>query len=91
MTLVDRVAQWPELWRREGYAEARRQGRARERALLRQIAAVRFGDETGDQLGFELAGNDDADLLEAVEELIVSAESGPALVDAVTELVRRSA
>ena len=98
MTLADRVAQWPEQWRREGLAEGRRQGVAEEReqglvrarALLHRLAAVRFGDATGDQLGLELAATDDADLLEAVGELIVRAESGPDLVDGVAELLRRS-
>lgn len=106
MTLVERVAQWPEQWRREGMAEGRRQGvaegreqgvaeereqgLARARALLHRLAAVRFGDATGDQLGLELAATDDADLIEAVGELIVRAESGSDLVDGVAELLRRS-
>ena len=90
MTLVERVAQWPEQWRREGMAEGRREGIARERALLRRLAAVRFGDTTGNQLGLLLADIDDADHLAAVEELIVSVGNGPDLIDGVGELLRQS-
>ena len=90
MTLVERVAQWPEQWRREGMAEGRREGIARERALLRRLAAVRFRDTAGNQLGLLLADIDDADHLAAVEELIVSVGNGPDLIDGVGELLRQS-
>lgn len=102
MTLVERVAQWPEQWRREGMAEGRREGVAegvaeerrkgivRERALLRRLAAVRFGDATGDRLGVLLADIDVADRLAAVEELILSAGDGPDLIDGVARLLRQS-
>ena len=55
MTLLDRVAQWPEQWRREGVAEGRREGMAegvaRERQLLRRLATLRFGAPVADELG----------------------------------------
>lgn len=90
MTLVERVAQWPEQWRREGMAEERRKGIARERALLRRLAVVRFGDTAGDQLGVLLADIDDADDLAAVGEMIVSVGNGPDLIDGVARLLRQS-
>ena len=89
MTLVERIGQWPEQWRREGMAEERRKGVARERALLRRLAAVRFGGAAGDQLGVLLADIDDADHLAAVEELIVGVGNGPDLIDGVARLLRQ--
>lgn len=71
-------------------AEERRKSVARERALLRRLAAVRFGDAAGDQLGVLLADIDDADHLAAVEELIVGAGNGPDLIDGVARLLRQS-
>lgn len=62
---------------------------ARERALLCRLAAVRFGDAAGDQLGVLLADIDEADHLAAVEELIVGAGNGPDLIERVAELVRQ--
>ena len=88
MTLVERVAQWPEQWRREGVAEGRRQGVARERALLRRLATMRFGDAAGEQVGVLLASTADANQLAAVEELIMGVENGRELVDGVAELPR---
>ena len=98
MTLVERVAQWPDQWRREGVAEGRREGVAegrregvaRERALLRRLAAMRFGDAAGDQVGVLLASTADANQLAAVEELIMGVENGRELVDGVAELLRPS-
>ena len=93
MTLVERVAQWPEQWRtegrRQGVAEGRREGVARERALLRRLAAVRFGDAVGDEVTGLLADITDADRLGVVEELIVGVDNGPELIDRVADLRRR--
>ena len=98
MTLVERVAQWPEQWRREGVAEGRREGVAegrregvaRERALLRRLAAVRFGDAVGDRVGELLSDINDADQLAAVEEQIMGVDNGRHLVERVANLQRRS-
>ena len=98
MTLVERVAQWPDQWRREGVAEGRREGVAegrregvaRERALLRRLATMRFGDAAGEQVGVLLASTGDANQLAAVEELIMGVENGRELVDGVAELLRPS-
>lgn len=102
MTLVERVAQWPEQWRsegrrqgvaegrREGVAEGRREGIARERALLRRLAAARFGDAVGDRVAEPLADINDADQLAVIEELIMGVENGQDLIDRVVDLRRQS-
>ena len=90
MTLVERVAQWPEQWRREGVAEGRREGVAQERALLRRLAALRFGEATADQVEALLVGTDDWDHLATVAELIVSVENGQVLIDGVAALLHKT-
>ena len=122
MTLVERVAQWPEQWRREGVAEGRREGVAegrregvaegrregvaegrregvaegrregvaQERALLRRLAAVRFGEAVADEVEGQLLRTDDWDRLATVAELIVSVESGQGLIDGVAALLRQT-
>ena len=85
MTLVERMAQWPGQWRQEGVAEGvaqgRREGVAEERALVRRIAAVRFGDAVGRQVDNMLRNTDEWDRLAAVAELVVRARSGPELLE----------
>ena len=83
-TLAERVAQWPEQWRREGVAEGRRERVAQERDLLRRLAAVRFGDATGGRVEALLRETEDWDRLAAVAELIVRAETGAGLLNGVT-------
>ena len=94
MTLVERVAQWPEQWRREGVAEGRREGRregvARQRALLRRIAAMRFGEAVGERIEGLLGDTDDWDRLASAGELIATAEDEAELVEGVARVVRRS-
>lgn len=106
MTLVERVAQWPEQWRREGVAEGRREGVAegrregvaegrregvaQERALLRRLAALRFGEATADQVETLLVGTDDWDRLATVAELIISVENGQELIDGVAALLHKT-
>ena len=46
MTLVERVAEWPKQWLREGLE----QGIDQQRALLCRQAAARFGDDTAARL-----------------------------------------
>ena len=88
MTLLDRVAEWPEQWRREGVEEGRQEGVARERELLRRLATLRFGPTVASEVGALLERTQDWDILAAVGELIVRAETGHALTDQVVELVR---
>ena len=102
MTLAERVAQWPEQWRREGVAEGREEGRregvaegrregvAQERALLRRLTAVRFGDAVAGRVEDLLRTTDDWDQLAAAAELIVRAETGPGLVDGIGRSIRQS-
>ena len=50
LTLVERVAEWPKQWRREGVEQGREQGVEQQRALLCRIAEARFGAETASRL-----------------------------------------
>ncbi len=98
MTLVERVAQWPEQWRQEGVAqgrregvvEGRREGVVEERALLRRLAAVRFGEAIARQVADLLENTDDWDQLAAVAELIVRARRGPQLLQGIARRLRQS-
>lgn len=91
MTLAERVAQWPEQWRREGVEVGRREGvaqehraaLARERALLRRLASARFGDAVGMRVGALLEDFADWDRLAAVGELIVRTGSARELLDGI--------
>ena len=113
MTLVERVAQWPEQWRQEGVAQGRREGVAQgrregvvqgrregvaqgrregvveERALLRRLAAVRFGEAIARQVADLLENTDDWDQLAAVAELIVRARRGPQLLEDIARRLRQ--
>ena len=106
MTLAERVAQWPEQWRREGVAEGRREGvaeghregiaegrregAAQERALLRRLAGVRFGDAVAGQVQDLIGATEDWDQLAAVAELIVRAETGTDLIDRIAQCIPQS-
>ena len=59
MSLVDRAAQWPEMYRREGGTEALRR-------VICRMAERRFGVGTTSRLANLLASIDDADRLEEV-------------------------
>ena len=83
MTLAERVAQWPEQWRREGVVQEHRAALARERTLLRRQAAARFGDAVGAQVAALLDDLGDWDRLAAVGELIVRAGSARELLDGI--------
>ena len=92
MSLVERVAQWPEQWRQEGRQEGRReglaQGFARQRILLGRLAALRFGDEVADRVAALLTGIADQESLDAAAESISSAETGTELTDRLAEIGR---
>lgn len=85
-TLVERVAQWPDQWRREGAAEGRREGVARERALLCRLAAVRFDDDVAREVEALLGATEDPERLSTAADLIFGAGSGPELVAAIGRL-----
>ena len=91
MSLVERVAQWPEQWRQEGLTQGRQEGRreghreglaqgfARQRTLLGRLAALRFGGEVADRVAALLTGITDQARLDAAAELISGAETGAEL------------
>ena len=103
MTLVERVAQWPEEWRREGLAQGRREGVAEgrregvavgrregvagQRTLLRRIASMRFGEAVGERIEALLGDTEDWDRLAAAADLIASAEREADLIDGLSEVV----
>ena len=101
MTLADRMAEWPERWRREGEARGRREGEARgrregeargvarQRALLRRLAAKRFGEAVGARFDALLGGHDDWERLSTVSDLIVTADAGEDLLDDAAAILRR--
>ena len=72
MTLEERVAEWPKQWFREGHE----QGLAHERALLRRLAASRFGEETAECVSGMLAGIADPEGLAEVGEWLVCCGTG---------------
>ena len=88
MTLEERVAEWPKQWFREGREQGVREGREQgvrkgieqglehERALLRRLAASRFGEETAERLSGVLAGIADPEGLAEVGEWLVCCGTG---------------
>ena len=84
MTLVERAAEWSNQWVREGVEKGLRQGLeqglekglAHERALLRRMAASRFGVDTAERLSEALAGVADPERLAEVGEWLVRCETG---------------
>ena len=76
MTLVERVAEWPKQWFREGHEQGVREGIEHERALLCRLAASRFGAETAERLSGVLAGIADPEGLAEVGEWLVRCETG---------------
>ena len=96
MSLVERVAQWPEQWRQEGLTQGRQEGRreglaqgfARQRTLLGRLAALRFGDDVADRVAALLTGIADQESLDAAAESISSAETGTELIGRLAEIGR---
>ena len=84
MTLEERVAEWSKQWFREGHEQGVREGReqgveqglAYERALLRRMAASRFGEETAEHLSGVLARIADPEGLAEVGEWLVRCGTG---------------
>ena len=72
MTLEERVAEWPKQWLQEGI----KQGIEHERALLRRMAASRFGEETAERVSGVLAGIADPEGLAEVGEWLVRCGTG---------------
>ena len=85
--LEERVTRWYEEALDKGRSEGMRQGMAEglshERALLRRLAAGRFGVATGNALATLLASEEDVERLAEVGDLVVACNSAE-------ELLRRS-
>ena len=64
----------------QGIEEGRNEGIAQQRALLRRLAAARFGAATGERLAGVLAAEADPERLAAVGEAIVRCETGDELL-----------
>jgi len=79
--LAERVTQWRQEaldeGRRQGVSEGRRQG---ERALLRRLAARRFGAATGDALAALLENEEDVERLAEVGDLVVDCPNAEELL-----------
>ncbi len=92
MTLEDRVKEWPAQWMREGreqglaqgleqglaqgLEQGREQGLEHERALLRRMAALRFGAEAGERAAALMADIGEADQLADVGDCLVQSGDG---------------
>ena len=92
MTLEERVKEWPAQWlrkgREQGLAQGREQGFEHERALLRRMAALRFGAETGERLAALMAKIADADRLAEVGDRLVRCDDGDEFLAQVATIVR---
>ena len=66
--------------REEGVRRGREEGLAEERALLRRLAARRFGAGTAEALAGLLEGVDDTDRLAEIGEMIVDCGTGDELL-----------
>ena len=77
MTVEERVAQWPEQWRREGERRGIVQGR---RELLRSQAEVRFGASAAQRLFASLQREDDPQRLDAIGKAVVRCETADELL-----------
>ena len=79
MTLEERVSQWPAQWIREGMEQGREQGLAQglehERALLRRMAASRFGETTAERLSGTLARITDPERLSDIGDWLVRCDT----------------
>ena len=71
MTLEERVSQWPARWIREGVEQGLAQGLEHERALLRRMAASRFGEATAERLSGTLARITDPERLSDIGDWLV--------------------
>jgi len=84
MTLAERAAQWSNQWIRQGLEkgiaqgleQGIEQGLAHERALLRRMAASRFGADTAERLSGALADTTNPERLAEVGEWLVRCEMG---------------
>ena len=77
MTLEERVSEWPKQWRQEGLEQGREEGLEQQRALLRRLAAARFGDPTAERLAPALARIADPNRIAEIGDWLVRCDTGP--------------
>ena len=89
MTLEERVAQWPEQWKREGIELGKQQGIELgkqqgivqgRRDQLRSLAEVRFGASTAQRLFASLQREDDPQRLDEIATALMRCETGDELL-----------
>ena len=85
MTLEERVAEWPEQWRREGERQGIELGKQQgivqgRREQLRSLAEVRFGAPTAQRLFASLQREDDPRRLDAIGEAVVRCKTADELL-----------
>ena len=94
MTVVERAREWSRQLIREGreqgIEQGREQGLAHERALLRRMAALRFGADTAERLEEVLTGVADPERLAEAGEWLVRCETGDELLARLAEVRRRT-
>ena len=76
MTLEERVSQWPVQWMQEGFEQGLERGLEHERALLRRMAASRFGAAVAERLSGTLARIADPERLADIGEWLVRCGTG---------------
>ena len=76
MTLEERVSQWPAQWVQEGLERGLERGLEHERALLRRMAASRFGAAVAERLSGTLARIADPERLADIGEWLVRCGTG---------------
>ena len=72
----------------QGLEQGREQGLEHERALLRRMAALRFGAETGERLAAVMTEIADADRLAEVGDRLVRCDDGDEFLAQVAKIVR---
>ncbi len=79
--LEEAITEWRQAALAEGHAAGRSEGlHEGERALLRRQAARRFGAQAGDALAKLMAGEQDAERLAELGDLVLDCESGEELL-----------
>ena len=82
--LQQMIDDWPAKWRAEGRTEG-------QAALMRRMAARKFGPETAERLAKRLADVTDPECAVEVGEWLLECESGEELLDRVEGLCKASA
>ena len=92
--LTSRLDETIEEWRREAVASGHAEGKGhaegivRQRAMLKRLAARRFGPQCAEEVGLLLEEVNDWEQLAIVGESILDANEGDELKDRVTALLR---